>query len=223
MEIIGKKPYKKTGLLFLIVFLLTICAHLSCLSADKKKHVLVLHSYHKGQGWNDTITQGIESVFDNTDQEIELHFEYMDTKRIYDEQHLQNLRELYKHKFKNRRFDVIVSSDDHAFNFLLAHHQELFPNTPVVFCGVNDFEDSMLVGHNLITGVVELFDIKSTIDVALQLHPNITQAFIIVDKTLSGTAVKKLVMKTIPYIKDTIKFTFLEDLDMPEILERVKG
>jgi hypothetical protein len=81
----------------------------------------------------------------------------------------------------------------------------------------------MLVGHNLITGVVELFDIKSTIDVALQLHPNITQTFIIVDKTLSGTAVKKLVMKTIPYIKDTIKFTFLEDLDMPEILKRVKG
>ena len=80
----------------------------------------------------------------------------------------------------------------------------------------------MLVEHNLVTGVVELFDIKSTIDVALHLHPNTKQIFVIVDKTLSGTAVKKLVMKAIPYFKDTIKFTFMENLDMLEILERVK-
>jgi len=101
------------------------------------------------------MTQGIESVLHNTDQDIELHFEYMDAKRIYDEQHLQNLRELYRHKYRNRRLDAIISSDDHAFKFLLAHHQELFPDTPIVFCGVNDFKDSLLVGHNLITGVVE--------------------------------------------------------------------
>ena len=42
------------------------------------------------------------------------------------------------------------------------------------------------------------------------------------DKTLSGTAVKQLVMKAIPYFKDALKFTFLEDLDMSEVLERVK-
>jgi len=219
----GKAMYRKIGLLLLILCFFAISAPSSYLKAGQTKNVLVLHSYHKGLGWTDRITQGIGSALHSSDQDIELYFEYMDTKRIHDAQYSQKLYELYRHKFRNRRFDVIISSDDHAFNFLLAHHQELFPDTPIVFCGVNDFKDSMLVGHNLITGVVESFDIKGTIDVALQLHPNAKEVFVIVDKTLSGRIVKEMVTKAIPYFKDVLKFTFLEDLDMSEVLERVKN
>ena len=142
---ICRGTYRKIGLLSLIFCLFAICLPLSYLRANQTKNMLVLHSYHKGLGWTDRITQGIESVLRNRDQEIELYFEYVDTKRIFDVQYLQHLYALYRHKFRNRRFDVILSSDDHAFNFLLAHHQELFPDTPVVFCGVKNFEDSMLV------------------------------------------------------------------------------
>jgi len=211
------------ALMFAILCLSVISASLSHPSADKKKHVLVIHSYNQGMGWTDYITQGIESALHSTDQEIDLHFEYMDTKRIHDEQHLQNLRELYRHKYRNCRLDVIISSDDNAFRFLLAHHRQLFPGTPIVFCGVNDFKDSMLVGHNLITGVVGSFDIKATFEVALQLQPGSKQMFVIVDKTLSGAIVKELMMKDIPYFKDVLQFTFLENLDMSEVLERVKN
>ncbi len=217
---ISKGTYGKIGLLFLIVFLLSICAHLSCLSADQRKHVLVLHSYHQGLGWTDRINQGIESALNESDQEIDLHVEYMDTKRIHDEQHLQNLYELYRHKFRNRRFDVVMSSDNHAFNFLLAHHRDLFPDTPIVFCGVNGFEDSMLLGHDLITGVAELDDFKSTIDVVLKLQPNTEQVFLVVDKTLTGSIGEKLMKKAIPHFKDTLRFTFWKDLDMAQVQER---
>jgi PAS domain S-box-containing protein len=44
-----------------------------------------------------------------------------------------------------------------------------------------------------------------------------------VDKTLSGTIVKELMMKDIPYFKDALRFTFLEDLDMPKILQGVEN
>jgi ABC-type uncharacterized transport system substrate-binding protein len=219
----SKGKHSAVTLMFLVLCLCVISAPLSHPRADKRKHVLVLHSYHQGLGWTDRITEGIESVLHNTDQEIELYFEYIDTKRIYDAQHFQNLYELYRYKFRNRRFDLIISSDDHAFHFLLAHHRELFPDTPVVFCGVNDFKDSMLVGHSLITGGVESFDIKATIDVALQLHTNAKEVFVIVDKTLSGTIVKELMIKDIPHFKDALRFTFLEDLDMAEVLDRVEN
>ena len=219
----GKVRHRAKALLFPILCLCVISTPLSHPSADQVKHVLVLHSYHQGLGWTDRITEGIKSALHIADLEIDLHFEYMDMKRIFDEQHLQNLRELYRHKYRNRRFDVIICSDDYAFNFLLAHHQELFPGTPIVFCGVNNFEDSMLVGHDLITGVVESLDIRSSIDVALQLHPDTKEVFVITDKTLSGRIVKELMMKTIPYFKDVLRFTFLEDFDMHEVLERVKN
>ena len=166
---ISKGTYRRKGLLFLIICLFAICLPSSHLKANQTKKLLILHSYHQGLGWTDRINQGIESALNKSDQEIETHIEYMDTKRIYDTQYLQYLYELYRHKFRNRRFDVVMSSDNHAFNFLLAHHRELFPDTPIVFCGVNGFEDSMLLGHDLITGVAESGDYKSTIDVALQL------------------------------------------------------
>jgi signal transduction histidine kinase/ABC-type uncharacterized transport system substrate-binding protein len=217
------RRYRAIALMFTILCLCVISPPFSSSGADKKKHILVIHSYNQGLGWTDHITQGIESALHITDQEIDLHFEYMDTKRIYDEQHLQNLYELYRHKYRNRRSHVIISSDDHAFRFLLAHHQELFPDAPIVFCGVNKFEDSMLSGHDLITGVVESFDIKGTFEVALQLQPGIKQMFVIVDKTLGGAIVKEMMMKEIPSFEDVLRFTFLEDLDMSEVLERVKN
>jgi hypothetical protein len=80
--------------MFLTLCLCVILAPLSYPRANQRKHVLVLHSYHQGLGWTDRITKGIKSALHDTDQEIELYFEYMDTKRIYDDQHLQNLREL---------------------------------------------------------------------------------------------------------------------------------
>jgi hypothetical protein len=91
---ISKGTYRKICLLFLIICLFALCAPLSHPKANQRKNVLVLHSYHQGLGWTDSITQGIESLFQRTDQEIEISFEYKDTKRIHDAQHFQNLYEL---------------------------------------------------------------------------------------------------------------------------------
>lgn len=135
------------------------------------KKVLVLHSYHRGLSWDDSIDRGIESVFKKTGKDVITQIEYMDTKRIHDSKYLQQLFEIYQHKFRNQRFDVIISVDNNAFNFLRQHRDELFSGTATVFCGVNNFQDSMLKNQKLFTGVVEAVDIKETLDIALELHP----------------------------------------------------
>ena len=210
-----------TVFLFLIACLLAICTPCPHLYANQTKSVLVLHSYNKGLEWTDYITQGIEAALGDKGQDIEFHFEYMDTKRVYDDKYLQHVYELYRHKFRHRRFDVIISSDNHVFNLLLAHHRELFPDTPVVFCGVNDFQDSMLDGHELITGVAEVFDIRSTLDVALKLQPEIKEVVVITDKTDVGKIGEGLMLKVIPHF-NRLRFTFWKDLDMSEIRQRAE-
>ncbi|MCK7467758.1 MAG: hypothetical protein MZU91_06320 [Desulfosudis oleivorans] len=47
----------------------------------------------------------------------------------------------------------------------------LFPNIPVVFCGVNALNEMLQQKVPLLTGVVEDYDIKATLEVALKLHP----------------------------------------------------
>ena len=101
---------------------------------DPAKHVLVLNSYHKGFLPTDNTVKGIESVLGAEENNIELTIEYMDTKIIkYNIQYKEKLYDLYKYKYSNQSFDLIISSDDNAFNFLLEYHDDLFPVTPVVF------------------------------------------------------------------------------------------
>ncbi|MBW1852369.1 MAG: hybrid sensor histidine kinase/response regulator, partial [Deltaproteobacteria bacterium] len=78
---------------------------------NKMKNVLVLNSYHQGFQWNDNLVKGIKAVLKPTDN-ISLHIDSMDTKRIYTPEHLKNLLNLYQHKFRNIEFDLIITSDN---------------------------------------------------------------------------------------------------------------
>ncbi|WP_321419634.1 hypothetical protein [uncultured Desulfobacter sp.] len=133
--------------------------------------MLILHSYHKGHSWNDKISQGIESVLNQRGQNTELFFEFMDTKRNYDDHYLENLTQLLTHKYRDKTIDVVISSDDHAFNFLIDHSATLFPGIPIALCGVNNFNKSSIPPDKQYTDVIESPDLKKTIELAMQLHP----------------------------------------------------
>lgn len=187
-----------------------------------KKNVLILNSYHKGLSWTDNIIKGIESEIIKDDLGLELFFEYMDTKRYFDEAYFQKFFELMKQKYEKERFEIIIATDNDALNFLLKYREKLFPNIPVVFCGINNFQDSMLQNKKLFTGVVEDTDMKSTLEIALKLHPNINRVFVVNDKTTTGIALKEELMKVIPFFTHRASFVFLEDHDINELREEVK-
>ncbi|WP_378955792.1 ABC transporter substrate binding protein [Pelosinus sp. sgz500959] len=212
---------KCISLLFLIVLLMISIILPVTAQGITKKSVLVLNSYHKDYKWSDNIVEGITSVFGPNAQNIDLQIEYMDTHRISDNDYIDQLSKTYKYKFQEKRFDVIIASDDPAFAFLLKYHDQLFPNTPIVFCGVNYFDDSMLTGQTLFTGVVEGQDIKSTLDIALKLHPATKNVYVINDNTMTGKSIEKTLQETIPQFKDQVNFISLEEYDMNEIKENV--
>jgi hypothetical protein len=127
-----------------------------------KKKLLVLHSYYKGFEWTDSIDQGIVDALSRHAHDVSIYTEYMDLKRFPEYPHIESLRQVYRIKYSKTRFDAILSTDDHAFQFPLQFGDELFPGTPLIFCGVNDFDPAMLKGHTNFTGVVEHLDIKAT-------------------------------------------------------------
>ena len=70
----------------------------------------------------------------------------------------KTLFEFYRDKFKDAHFDLIMASDDFAYNFILDNQDRLLPGVPVVFCGVNDFRPERLAGRRNVTGLVENVD-----------------------------------------------------------------
>jgi two-component system, cell cycle sensor histidine kinase and response regulator CckA len=210
------RPYPILRILLLIV-LLSLSTTICFSTTEKQRKILILHSYHKGLGWTDSINRGIESTLAKSSVSYELFIEYMDSKRIADDQHIKNLAALFKHKYRDRHFDAIILSDDFAFNFILQYQQEIFPQTPIIFCGVNYFEDAMIKNNPFITGVVESFSMEGTINGALHIDPNLKNVIVICDDTITGKANKKLLQELIPKYQDRLSFNFIEQMKMADI------
>ncbi len=188
------------------------------------RQVLLLHSYHKGMTWADDITEGVEALLNPTDTSAELTVEYMDTKRIFDDTHYENLRQLYQHKFAPDTFDIIITADDNALDFILRYRDTLFPGVPVVFCGVNRYSEDRLQGQSDITGIVEKTEHLKTINLALQLHPQAQNVYVIVDRTTTGLTLREQLDAARIDLLRPVNLVYLDDvsiIDMEHQLEEL--
>jgi len=118
-------------LLFAVLLILLITA-----GGAPAKEVLLLNSYNPGMSWTDDVIGGVRLRLAIDAPNANLTVEYMDTKKVLlNESRMEFLKRLYSERYGERKFDVIISSDDDAFRFLLTNRDELFPGVPVVFCG----------------------------------------------------------------------------------------
>jgi uncharacterized protein YjbI with pentapeptide repeats len=138
-----------------------------------------------------------------------------------DEARLADLKDLYIKKYKNQPFDLIISADTDAFNFLLENRDDIFPKTPVVFCGVVNFDPGMLKGTHGFTGVVEAYDIADTISLMLSLHPGTRHIVIINDRTATGQAARRVLDDVLPSFENAVSFEHLDNLTVDELRERL--
>ena len=192
----GNRRYRLPELKSWLCIVFVIACLLTNVSAQAQEpnEVLVLASYHPTMGWTKAVVGTIESELLRSGTDVEIHTEYMDTKHFSDRNHYTNLYTLFRDKAKREQYDVIITVDNNALLFLLKYRNELYPNVPIVFCGVDHHHDSMyerrpskttieeiLGGHNSVTGVLEEFDYERTIEVALQLHPSARRVILIND------------------------------------------
>ncbi len=204
------------------VFFLISPIFISSSHAETKKRVLILHSYHKGLKWTDSEDAGINAVLKTRESQLEVHTEYMDTKHHSDEHHYRLLSHLFSQKYAGTAFDIIIASDEDAYNFLLRRHDSLFPNVPVVFCGVNFFDAASIEKHrNMYTGVVEAYDIRNTLRTALALHPDTYRIVVINDRSATGLSNKKILNEVMPEFERKVSVVYFEDLDMEDLLKQV--
>ncbi len=186
-----------------------------------KKSVLYLNSYHHGYQWSDSIHNGIRRKLDNSSYKIDLQVEYLDAKRYNTAPVMQGLLEVFKKKYTHEDFDVVIVSDDDAFNFALNNRPQLFPGVPIVFCGINDLGDDALAIGNF-TGIVESFDLLGTINIVLRLHPEKRKMIVVGDNSTAGLAIKKQIEALVPRYRDLLQVEYWVQIALPEAQRRVE-
>jgi PAS domain S-box-containing protein len=176
--------------------------------------ILILQSYHKSD-WTDDVLDGITAGLVSY-PEKEIYIDYMDAKKDDSPEYLSTLYQLYERKYSKTSFDLIITVDNNAFDFVKRHNTVLFKNRPIVFCGVNGFTDSMIDKKSDITGVVENSDFEKNIAFSLQMRKSDTIYFIC-DKTETGQINKKQFLQTINKNYTGITAIPLEDLSYNQL------
>lgn len=185
--------------------------------ASKSKRILYLNSYHSGYAWSDGILKGIQSELSQKIKKMDLQVEFMDSKKYYDQDLLERMHDYYRFKFKNDRFDVVITSDNNAFEFLLKYKDSLFPGVPVVFCGLNNYHPGMLEGRKGITGIVENVDFKENLEIARTLHPAAEQMVVIGNRSVTSLAIIREIKESIKRNNIDFKVSFISGFKIHDL------
>ncbi|MGD1821772.1 MAG: ABC transporter substrate binding protein [Pleomorphochaeta sp.] len=208
----------KTYIIFLILLILP---NTFIFASDSSPYnILLFNSYHLGYTWSDEIYTGICTVLEGNDHPYNIDIEYMDTQKTISENYLDNLYDIYYCKFINSNYDVIITSDDAAYNFLREHGENLFGTTPIVFCGVNSFNEKEIENLPNFTGVVETYDISGTIKLALEQNPNTKTIYYINDDSLTGKSIMKEFLPVIDEYSDQVNFIRIDGSNYQNILNQ---
>ena len=184
---------------------------------------MFLNSYQNGYAWSDDILDGVRNLFMQSGLLVDLQIEYMDTKRYRPRDVEDVLHTYFQSKFSDAHFDVVIGSDNTALTFLLKYRDELFPGTPVVFCGVNDFNPNVLNGRSGFTGIVENPDVTASLNLALDLNPTLKNVVVVGDYSVTSHAITNQVRQQAEAFKDRIHFQYWESLPLAEILHRTQS
>jgi signal transduction histidine kinase len=205
--------------IFLLLFHLTLLGS-NNQQKDIEHNVLILHSYHQGLEWTDSITSGILNVFNNR-SDINLVFEYLDAKRNYNEEYLLATKNMYQVKAKQIPFRAIIASDNAAFDFLKTYGKDFYPNIPVLYCGVNNLNQEDLKNLPNFYGFGERADHYGTISAIQKIFPKRKNVLIINDNTLTGQSIKAELDKVKHFFDQDLHFEILSDFTLESIQNRV--
>jgi len=184
--------------------------------------VLVLHSYHAGQSWTDSVMQGIREVFAPEAPAILLHAEYLDTKRNPDPAYLDAFDTLLRRKLAGLSFDLLLVSDNDALDLALRYRDELYPEVPIVFCGINHFNPGMIAGRAGITGVVEEPSYRETLELALSFHPQTREVIVVGrDDTLTERLILEDQAQALRALEGWVRADFWINLSAEELQARL--
>ncbi|MDJ0623084.1 MAG: ABC transporter substrate binding protein [Desulfocapsaceae bacterium] len=167
------------------------------------------------------IGQGVEDVLLADENSYSLHIENMDSKEFHSEIYFAAFKDYLTAKYAETDIHLILSSDNNAYDFLRKHRDQLFPGVPVVFCGVNNFDESQIADMSGITGATEVFSADTTVKLARQLIPELKRVYIVNDYLNTGRFWESDIRKQLVNLEKRISFEYNENLSFEELLDYV--
>jgi two-component system sensor histidine kinase/response regulator len=187
------------------------------------KSILILNSYSATFAWTKEQYSAIVDAL-KEERDLDLFVEFMDTKTFKPTKAYQErLLEFYRQKYHNISFDIVVTTDDNALAFVIAHQDErLFADAKFFFSGVNNLSLQEILDKDHFTGVFEVKRPLSNVALAKALNPDLKTLYLIGD---GSTTAKKNIEQYQAQLKsiEGIALEYINHQDIDEVRKSLEG
>ena len=175
---------------------------------EVRHRVLFLSSYNSLYYTFDAQKSGLEkSLYSNG---IEYDVLFMDSNSRGGGSFETFLGYLYLKKIPEKHYEAVLLGDDPALEFAVKYHDKVFPKTPMIFFGANNYELAKKAAQDpYITGLYENNYLEETIDLAMKLFPKRKTLVALHDQSDAG----KIDFNTFWAFRDKYKNYAFVDLD----------
>jgi signal transduction histidine kinase len=210
--------------------LFIICVALAALASvamgqdsAAKKRVLVLYWDTKDFPGNISFDQGFQAgMRSETSSGWEIFSEYLDSTRFPGERQTDLLHDYLRQKYAAQKIDVVVATPDPSLEFLLKHRSDLFSDSPIVFIVVKRPPTEVLESGSGLTGIIRANTHRKTLDLALRLHPETEEVFVISGTPEHDKRFETVSREELAGYDKRVRITYLTDLPVSELVNRVK-
>jgi ABC-type uncharacterized transport system substrate-binding protein len=207
-----------------IILLLLLCFNYSISLAADAVPIFVLHSYSQEYPWTKGQQQGfVETLNSDSTRTYTFETEYLDTKRTdYSPAYAAMMAKFLREKYKGYKPAAIYVTDDNALLFALSYLSHIFPDAPVFFSGINNYDIKPKLDPGHITGVFEKKDIAPNLHLMDLIDPTVRDIVAVGDASETDRAIGSELRKEMTHYPG-IHVTYLSDNRVDDLVRDLKG
>ena len=187
------------------------------------KNVLIINSYSIRLPWTKGELEGILNKI-NDRNDLKIFIEFMDTKYFRPTPLRMHMYYFYLYdKYKDLNFDIIITTDDNALNFVKKYkNHTLFKDSKVFFSGVNNLKLAQTLPKETYAGVFEKKEPLANLNFAKKIVKNLKTVYVVADNSNSAKAVMKEYESAFKNVRD-VNFIYVNDKNLENVLGKIKN
>jgi PAS domain S-box-containing protein len=205
------------SLSLLLLWAILACSQLGLASTgNDQKKVLVIYSSREDAPYTALIeTACRKTLSDGLAGRLDYYPEYVDLGRFSSLEYQEVLRDFLRRKYSGRGLDVIIAEGNAPLEFISRYGAEIFPGVPLVF----STEEGELRPIRHSTGLVFQIDMKSTLDLALRLQPNIKRLFVVTGASDFDKFYERIARQQFQEYEGRVTISYLPPMPLKDLLQ----
>ena len=190
----------------------------------QQKKVLILHADNPMLPANIIMDKNFNTILKLTNPiPVALYGEYLELVRFNSEILEKKTIDLLNEKYSKLNLDLILITDDKSWDFMIDHGKDVFPEAPIVFCGITEGKiDTNSLKPN-VTGNFKHLDIRSNFENILTVQPDTKEIFVIVGTSEQDAFYENIAYNAAVEYEKKVKITFVKGLSIEDTQKKISN